>query len=68
VLLLERIERRVLSDRQIIMQAVAAGVDVDLPDVQDAWDEFDAALVESRAVDPDDRDRADLLRALGIGR
>jgi hypothetical protein len=34
VLLLERIERRVLSDRQIIMQAVAAGVDVDLPDVQ----------------------------------
>jgi hypothetical protein len=57
-----------LSDRQIIMQAVTAGVDLDLPDVQDAWDEFDAALLESRQVEPEDSDRADLLRALGIGR
>jgi hypothetical protein len=58
----------VLSDRQIIMQAVAAGVDVDLPDVQEAWDDFDAALLESRAVEPEDQERADLLRALGISR
>lgn len=63
----ERIERRVLGERQAVAQAsLAVGIDLDLPSVQDAWDEFEAALsVDSKAIDVDP-DRMDLLRALGL--
>lgn len=63
---MERIERRVLAERQMAMHLIGAGIDVDLPDLQEAWDEFDAALCDTSKPDRADRDRDDLLRALGI--
>jgi hypothetical protein len=67
VLQLERIERRVLAERQVVMQAMTVGADVELPSLQDAWDDFDERLREpgrpAVAVDPV---REDILRALGM--
>lgn len=64
---IERIERRVLGERQAVAQvALALGVDLDLPSVQDAWDEFEEALADDSDAADVDPDRLDLLRALGL--
>ena len=58
----ERIERKVLAERQgAIANPYWQG---DLPSVWEAWEEFDAALVaEPKVIDPAE---ADLLEALGL--
>lgn len=71
MLQLERIERRVVAERSAVLQvALSLGADVDLPVVQEAWDDFAEQLVETtrRVVTPADAEKDDLLVALGIRR
>ena len=65
VLALERIERSVLADRQVVMTALAGGAkDLALPSVQDAWDEYEAALVADPVTVVSEQ--SELLQALGL--
>lgn len=61
----ERIERQVLADRQIVGVFLAAGAKgVDLPSLDEAIAEFDAQLVaEPKQVDPE---KYELMRVLGV--
>lgn len=64
VVLVDRLEQRVLAERMVCAVLKAAGADVDLPDLESAREEFDAALVaEPERVDPE---REVLLRGLGL--
>ena len=64
VLLVERLERQVLSERQVAAVLAASGAeDVVMPDMDDARADFEAALV----ADPvPESPRAALLRELGV--
>jgi hypothetical protein len=66
-LLAERVERQVLCDRQVVaILAAGSGKRLDLPEVDDALERLDAALVaEPQRVEPE---QDELLRALGVGR
>lgn len=66
VLQLERIERRVLAERQVVMQAMTAGVDLDLPSLQEAWDDFDERLAEPGRPAVTAPREQDILLALGL--
>jgi hypothetical protein len=60
----ERVERAALVDRQIAGTLKAAGATIDLVSVEDARQEFDAALNEApKALDPE---QLELRRALGM--
>lgn len=69
VLLIERVERQALADRQIAaLEAVMGGKGGDLPTVGDAVAAFDAALLAEPAVRVQvSDDQAALRRALGVG-
>ena len=64
VLLVERLERQVLSERQVAAVLAAAGAeDIEMPQMDEARVAFDAALV----ADPvPESPRAALLRELGV--
>lgn len=64
VLLVERVERQVLSERQVAATLVAAGMEgIETPQMDEARVAFDAALV----ADPvPESPRAALLRELGV--
>jgi hypothetical protein len=65
---LERLERQVLADRQIAaLQLVMSGEGGNLPTLQDARDQFDAALVADPTVGKQvDPEQMELRRALGV--
>jgi hypothetical protein len=66
-LLLEQLERSVLTERQVTVAMLAAGAkDVTVPDVGQAREEFMAALL----AEPGEVDvgQLELMRALGVGR
>lgn len=67
-MLLEKLERQVLADRQIAGMARVMGGDVELPSLPDEVARFEAALVEEpRALGAGmDRDQQELRRALGV--
>jgi len=52
-------------DRQVVMTAIAAGAkDMTLPSVQEAWDDYEEALVSVPAAV--DQSRLLLLQSLGL--
>lgn len=64
VLLLERLERQVLSERQVAAVLAAAGAeDVEMPSMDEACAAFDAALI---AEPVPESSRAAMLRELGV--
>ena len=64
VLLVERLERQVLSERQVAAVLATAGAeDIEMPDMDGARAEFEAALV---AEPVPESPRARLLRELGV--
>jgi len=64
VLLVERLERQVLSERQVAAVLAAGGAaDVEMPSMDDARATFDAALV---AEPVPESPRAAMLRELGV--
>lgn len=61
---MERIERRALAERQAAAAVLAAGGEVDLPDVEAELRVFDEALTaDPEALDPE---REELLVAVGL--
>ncbi len=70
LLLLERLERQVLADRQIAaLQLVMSGEGGDLPTLQETREAFDAALVaEPQQGTQVDAEQMELRRALGVAR
>jgi hypothetical protein len=67
VLLLDRIERQVLADRQVAATFLTAGAKgVTLPDFEERRALFDAALVEEPRERLIDSDQMELRRALGV--
>jgi hypothetical protein len=66
-LLLEQLERAVLTERQVAVAMLAAGAkDVTVPDVGQAREEFLAALLAEPSKA--DAGQLELMRALGVGR
>ena len=64
VLLVERLERQVLSERQVAATLVAGGAqDIEMPQMDEARAAFDAALVADPVIESP---RAALLRELGV--
>jgi len=64
VLLLERLERQVLSERQVAAALAAGGAeDVEMPDLDTSRAEFDAALVAEPAPESTS---VRLMRELGV--
>lgn len=68
VLLLDRLERQVLADRQVAaLQAVMSGQGGDLPSFDEQRARFDALLTEEpKALTVVDREQWELRRALGV--
>jgi len=64
VLLIEQLERRTLTERQVTAVLRAANADVEEPDCDEARARFDAALV---AAPVPESPNARLLRELGVG-
>jgi hypothetical protein len=65
--LVERLERQTLADRQIAATLIASGRGADMPDMRAQRAAFDAALVEEPApVTLVDSEQWELRRALGV--
>jgi len=66
-LLVERVERRVTADRQIVAVMLAAGVDMPMPNLAEALEDLDAALAEApQEATVLDFEQAQLRQALGV--
>ncbi len=68
MVLLEHLDAQVLADRQVAAVLMAAGAkDVELPNLQEQRDRFEAALAEEpRPLAPVDIEQMELRRALGV--
>ncbi len=67
-MLLQNLDAQVLADRHVAAVLMAAGAkDIDLPNLQEQRDRFEAALLEEpRPMAPVDREQMELRRALGV--
>lgn len=65
VLLIDRLERHVLVERQVAVAAASAGVaSVTIPTLEEELERFEAWLTEPpKLIDPE---RLELMRALGV--